>query len=1212
MLRISRGDTEGKGGRHRANIHGLRQGEAAFARIKAMYLKELEIQGFKSFADRTRLTFEPGMIAIVGPNGCGKSNVSDAIRWVLGEQRPSALRCSKMQDLIFSGTDARKPLGMVEVTLRFADCGAALGTAFDEVSIARRAYRSGENAYFLNKTPCRLKDIQRLFMGTGVGTTSYSVMAQGQIDAILSSRPEDRRAVFEEAAGVTKFKADRKEALRKIQQTEENLTRLSDILRELRRQATLLQRQAEKAERARTLRSELRGLDLFLSKRRAAALEEAVAEAGLRVAEASNRILSIQDEAEAGARAIASANARLHEKEDAIARLSEESAASVARHTRAQEIIQTNLARIAEYRNWAAGLEKEIEDARGQIAAAQADPSAAPDLSAFDDEQETLQGLLDDAQEAYDALRSEADAARARLQEARDGLAHCDRQQLYWQQQLAKAEAGREERLLRRERLTAETAEAARLRDERVAARDHARAEAEAHREAAQEARETLIALDEDRSFVADDIASAKGRQEGRRQRRAALLAQRELLARPAPGERPDAGLRLLDPENPFGLEPEDVLGSLAEAVEVPPNVRLAVGVALAPWTRAMVVRTPEVARRILDLLPGKFPGEGLQLLVAEGSAEATAPLPFGVTAKPGFEGVVARLLAPFHLVEGLPDAPPAQGAYLTPEGAVLYATGDVRLALDDASDPLARRMLCEDLDAKVAALDREMAAEDAEIETLQARLEAMTAKLRDTQRSLERTQRLADQAEGAFAAAERDARAAEARFAELDAKRAEAVAESGHEDAAHEAARQGLAGLSEERARHTAATTDASSRLTALEGDLDAASARLSEARFRMAGFAQKREHALARQRDREARLRELENVIAQREASVRACFGNVEKLEADNASTLASLDGMEQETLALQQQIEQARADRLEIGALRDRLEAQTASARRTLLEAQEAKTKAEVAMAEARTRHQALMERLTADYGTQPETLRDEPCAEWPEGEEPSEDWMETRMGDIRAELDRIGPVNLLAIDEHRQLEERHAFYQAQADDLSRSRDELLTLIKTINETSGRMFRETFDRANANFEKMFTRLFHGGEARLVLLENAEDPLECGIDIIARPPGKKPQTISLLSGGERTMTAVSLLFAIFLIKPAPFCLLDELDAALDDSNIGRFVEALKDFLVHSQFLIITHNQHTIAGSDIVYGVTMPEKGVSKTLSMRFSRTEKEGTASA
>ncbi len=1173
-----------------------------------MYLKALEIQGFKSFADRTRLTFEPGMIAIVGPNGCGKSNVSDAIRWVLGEQRPSALRCSKMQDLIFNGTDARKPLGMVEVSLHFADCEAALGTEYAEVSIARRAYRSGENAYFLNKTPCRLKDLQRLFMGTGVGTTSYSVMAQGQIDAILSSRPEDRRAVFEEAAGVTKFKADRKEALRKMTQTEENLTRLTDILRELRRQATLLQRQAEKAERARTLRSELRGVDLYLSKDRAKALETAIGDAAMRVAEAGNRILSIQDEAEAGMRAIAEVNAQIQTGEDAIARLSEQSAASVARHSRAREIIDTNLTRIAEYRTWATGLEREIADARARIEAAQADPSAEVDLTVFDDELETLQGLLDDAQEVYNERKAAMEAARTELQDARNGLAQCDRQQLYWQQLLAKADAGREERLLKSARLSAEVAEALRLKEDRQSVRETAEAEAEQHRATAQDAREALIVLDEDRSFVADDIATAKRRQEGRRQQLAALDAQRELLAQPAPGEQPDAGLRLLDPANPFELAPGDVLGPLVDALEIPKELRHAAEVALAPWSRAMVVRNAEVAQRVLSRVATLWADESLQLVVAE--SPDMAPRAEGrrlldeVHIKPGYEALFERLLGGILVVDTLPSIATVEAtAVVTLQGEILYRTGDgLRLPGNHTADPLARRILCAEVDEKRATLEHDIAVEEDEIAHLQTRLDAMSSKLKDTQRVLEKAQRLAAQAEGVFDAAERDAIAAETRYAELNAKLTELTSETSHEEEERTRAREGLDHLTEDRERFTQIVSTSTQHLSILEGELDSANTRLSEARFRMAGFAQKREHVLAQQRDRLARLRELEETIQQRETSVRSCFGNIERLEADNLSITASLGGMEQETFAIQQQIEKARADRLELNAKRDQLEAESANARKILLEAQEAKTKAEVAMTEARLRYQNLMERLQNDYGVQPETLADEPCAEWQE-EVPTEAWMETRMADIREELDRIGPVNLLAIDEYKELEERHAFYQAQADDLTRSRDELFTLIKTINETSGKMFRETFERANANFEKMFKRLFHGGEARLVLLENAEDPLECGIDIIARPPGKKPQTISLLSGGERTMTAVSLLFAIFLIKPAPFCLLDELDAALDDSNIGRFVDALKDFLVHSQFLIITHNQHTIAGSDIVYGVTMPEKGVSRTLSMKFKR---------
>lgn len=1176
-----------------------------------MYLKALEIQGFKSFADKTRLTFEPGMIAIVGPNGCGKSNVSDAIRWVLGEQRPSALRCSKMQDLIFNGTDARKPLGMVEVSLQFADCEQALGTEFSEVSIARRAYRSGENTYFLNKTPCRLKDIQRLFMGTGVGTTSYSVMAQGQIDAILSSRPEDRRAVFEEAAGVTKFKADRKEALRKISQTEENLTRLTDILRELKRQGTLLQRQAERAERAKTLRSELRGVDLFLSKKRALHLEATIADHGLQVADAANRISAIQDEAEAGMRVIAEVNAKLQAGEDEIARLSESSAASAARHSRALEIIETNRARMAEYQNWAVGLEREIAEAHTAIDAFRADPAAVPDLDAFEDERETMQNLLDDAQDAYDERRSAVDATRALLQEAREALAQCDRQQLYWQQLLSQADAGREARLLKKERLTTEAQEAARLRDERRAVRDAAEAEARTHCEAADEAREALIVLDEDRSFVADDIASARQRQEERRQQKAALEAQRDLLARPAPGEHPNAAPEVISPENPFGVSPGSVLGLLADALTIPKELRTPVEAVLAPYSRALIVRDAAVARDLLSKLPALAPQASLQVLIAECAGQVEScedSLADALTVKPGFEGIVRRLLGRTKVVGTLADIPQetANLTWVTRAGEIVRPSGDADRPGDaSATDPLAKRLLCEELDEKTLALEEAIAAEAMTLADLQTRLDAMTQKLRDTQRTLEKSQRLADQANGAFAAADRDAAAAEARYAELETKLAEVIAESGHEDGERDRARQGLEELADSRETHTRATTEATGRLTALEGELDAASARLSEARFRMAGFMQRREHLLAQQRDREARIRELEQTISQRESSVKSCLGNIERLETDNTAIIDSLAGMEQDTLAIQQQIETARADRLELTAERERLEAETASARRTLLEAQEQKTRAEVALAETRTRHQALMERLTHDYGTQPETLQDEPCAEWPEDEVPSDEWMETRMADIREELDKIGPVNLLAIDEYKELEERHAFYQAQADDLSKSRDELLALIKTINDTSGALFRETFNQANANFEKMFTRLFHGGEARLVLLENAEDPLECGIDIIARPPGKKPQTISLLSGGERTMTAVSLLFAIFLIKPAPFCLLDELDAALDDSNIGRFVEALKDFLVHSQFLIITHNQHTIAGSDIVYGVTMPEKGVSRTLSMRFNRTQ-------
>ncbi len=1168
-----------------------------------MYLKALEILGFKSFAERTRLTFEPGMIAIVGPNGCGKSNVSDAIRWVLGEQRPSALRCSKMQDLIFNGTDARKPMGMVEVSLNFCDCEAALGTEYNEVTITRRAFRSGENQYFLNKTPCRLKDIQRLFMGTGVGTTSYSVMAQGQIDAILSSRPEDRRAVFEEAAGVTKFKADRKEALRKIQQTEENLTRVTDILRELKRQSTLLQRQAEKAELAKTLRGELRGTDLYLSKKRLVHLEEVIGETGMALAEHTMQMAALQQSTERATQEIAEINAKIQADEDTIAQLTEAMTASSARHSHAQEKIKTNLTRMTEYRNWSVGLEREIAAAREQMERLQADSESLPDMDAFDEEQETIQDLLDAAQDAYEDRREAVEEARGALQEARDGLAACDRKQVHCQNVLAKVDAGREERLLLRGRLQAEVEEAHRVGEERATLRDAALEEAEQHRETAEEAREVLIVLDEDRSFLADDLASAKQRQEERHRQLAALNAQKELLAAPALGEHSTANAKVLDPMDCFGVGMSNILGPLAEALDVPKANAKAVEIALSSWSDAIVVRSQSVAQQIYARLSEVAPDASLRLLVAEDAPSEA--LPMGISAKVGFEGVVARLLAPYRLMDTLPEVPMADAICITPQGDVLYPTGDLQRIVDmNAADPLARHMACVELDERCTEIQHALAQEEQSIAELQARLEAMNTQMRDTQRTMERAQRSAAQAEGAYTAAACDAEAAERRLEEVSRRLEEIVETTRQEDEERAEAKTILDGLAQERDGHLAITSEMSLRLGDLERAMDDAGARLSEVRYRMVGFTQKREHALSRLRDRAERLRDLEATIAGREDSIRSCLVNIERLEDENLAITSSLDGMEAETLDFRKQVEEARTARLALNAEREALEAATVEKHKALLDAQEAKNKAEVALAENRLRHQTLLERLGNEYGVTPESLPTEPCRTWEEGEEiPADEDLEARMTTLRAELERIGPVNLLAIEEYKALEERYTFTKAQETDLIASRDELMTLIKNINETSGKMFRETFAKANENFEKMFTRLFHGGEARLVLLENDEDPLECGIDIIAKPPGKKPQTISLLSGGERTMTAVSLLFAIFLIKPAPFCLLDELDAALDDSNIGRFVDALKDFLVHSQFLIITHNQHTIAGSDIVYGVTMPEKGVSRTLSMRFNK---------
>ena len=826
-----------------------------------MYLKQLDIVGFKSFADKTRLTFDPGLIAIVGPNGCGKSNVSDAIRWVLGEQRPTALRCSKLVDVVFNGTDTRKPLGLAEVSITFADCEKELGTEYHEVTITRRVYRDGSGEYMINKQACRLKDIQHLFMGTGIGTSSYSVMAQGQIDAILSSKPEDRRAVFEEAAGITKFKADRKEALRKIDQTEQNLLREADVLREMKRQIASLQRQVGKAQRYKELRDELRGLDIYVSKNRIRDFEQVLEQNAANRQEIEKAIAEATDVVVAAEAEQQRLHQEIHSLEERLQSLATSQAEAEGAYRRANEVIGVNAQRIAEYRQFAERDGREIEGTRRQL--------------------EEI-GMQVESLEQKSTLLSDSLAA------ARDAMA------------------------------SAET-EFAKLQS----------------------------AIDAKRAEVA-----AKRREVADTTRTGSLVNDSEVLRN----------------------------GS----VEI--------------WKSGTSVTT---------------------------------------------------------------------------------------------------MMKREDLMAVVAAAEDE---------------------------------------------------------------------------------------LREMELRHIPESQALTERRIAA-----------SQMEQELSFVGQQKESAARR------RL-ELERSIEGREAGISGYEESIRRLTEESGELLESLDELKSRAADLTFSMEGERSRRAEMMERISVADRSVAEKRAGLDQARDFRGKLEVQAAEATMRRQNVYEHLQDEYGLFADAVMREPDPEWKNGVVPPMDELEQRVAKLQSDIAALGPVNMVAIDECRELEERYAREKAQEADLIAAKAQILDLINNLNTTSGEMFRTTFEQANRNFQTMFNKLFGGGEARLVLLENAEDPLECGIDIIARPPGKRPQSVTLLSGGERTMTAVALLFSIFMIKPAPFCMLDELDAALDDANIGRFVEQLKEFLVQSQFLIITHNQHTIAGSDLVYGVSQQEKGVSRIISMRLS----------
>ncbi len=1182
-----------------------------------MYLKQIEITGFKSFADKTRLQFEPGMIAIVGPNGCGKSNVSDAIRWVLGEQRPTALRCAKMPDVVFNGTDTRKPLGMAEVSITFADCEGLLDTEFNEVTITRRVFRSGEGQYFINKNLCRLKDVHRLFMGTGIGTTSYSVMAQGQIDAILSSKPEDRRAVFEEAAGITKFKADRKEALRKIEQTDANLLRLADVIREVKRQIGTLQRQAGKAQKYKELRDELRGLDIFLTRRRLAALDIRIRELDTSIHALNEQLISHQEfvaEAEAESAHI---HGLIHETEERIAALAEQAAQADNRYIRAQEVIKVNEQRIAEYRAWAERDNREISETQAQISQLRLQLESLAQKRLFTQQAASVErAKMEEAQARFDAHKIQIDQTRTQLQQDRQRSVDCERRSAQIQQKLSEMEARQRDLLMKRDRLSAEHRQV----QENLAAVDQARADVKArldtHHAEAESVRERFESLEEERASATDELRAVQDENSRMQSEAAAKRAQIDLLTDKSESsdEFASGSKQLLDPANPLGLDAQAVLGPLADKFSAPSELRLALEAALRAWLDAVVVRDAAGARQALALLLAQGQHAAARVVIAQDTASAVAlatpsgltPLLEHVTVAEDFAAAARRLLGSVFLADTLDAVPallPEGCSVVTRGGAIFHANGCAELWMPEnqVSSPLARRMLVADTSEQLAGLDEKIAGHRRRLEQLNARAGELSLLINQTRQELDANRRKAAQAEGEYQSVSRDAERARARLGVVTAELGTLTEQTAGDDETRSSLTEELQDLIYTRNQLLEQTSEKSAQLQDLESVYGELSHNLTECRIQVSSMTQQLEHAAAQGEAVQTRIDELDRTIQGRSRGVMSYDESITRLAREIENLEANLDPMRIAAESLHMKIEETRRERAARQRELEKTDATLSERRRVLDAARDDKGKAEVEITESRMRRQNQLDHIYNEYGLSADELVAHADPAWEGGEQPSVPEIEERAAKLTADIQALGPVNLVAIEEYKELEERYTFLKAQEEDLLKSKEQILELITMINKKSGEMFQATFDQANANFEAMFTKLFNGGQAKLVLLENAEDPLECGIDIIARPPGKRPQTVTLLSGGERTMTAVSLLFAIFMIKPAPFCMLDELDAALDDSNIGRFVQALKDFLMHSQFLIITHNQHTIAGSDIVYGVTQQEKGISKIVSMRL-----------
>ena len=1150
-----------------------------------MRLSRLELSGFKSFAGSVELPFDQGVTSIVGPNGCGKSNISDAVRWVLGEQSPRLLRGGKMEDVIFQGSTGRRPVNVAEVSLVFDNSDGSLPIAYQEVVVTRRLSRSGQSDYLLNRAPVRLRDIQDLLSGTGLGADAAVVMEAKMIEALLSEKAEERRALFEEAAGIGLYRNRKESTARRLEETGADLARLEDLIAEVQTQVRSLARQRGRAERYGKMIEERFGVAMTLVRREIEDFDLSLGSLGVRAREVADqlpaaraRLDDAEHQREARVQARHTAEARRTEVErrlgDAkleVGRLESDLAlaaerlgnAGQRRHTAAEERIQ------AERR--AAQAEREHQAAAAERAAAERDLTAVHvALSARTGEEDNVRGRLTaerlTVRELEEALQQRAETARAL--EIEGGALDRERSEL--RDQLALAADERQ----------------ARDAAAHDAASDAAAAAQRANRDA-QAAVRAVEALQHARRQVGTLHEQEMGARSARRQAEAAL-AQLEA--------RRDA-LNELDREH-VGLAPAaqallkarlpGVLGPLADFVRTSRRDAELAERLLGEWLHAVLVTDGSAIEAISAWHAETQPGPLVLLPCVPGPRLGADGHPLKDELRvDGPAAAWVRALLAGHEVIGA-------GALRRANGAVFLDSGTPA-----TGGPLQRRAeleaLAKDVRDAEANRDRARAAEESTVKELAAAEAALTA----AGNGAEQARRVEleagaekGEADRGLIHARRQAEEAAARVERLTKRLAEVETRLG-------ALHVELQEREVERVRSAEALGAERAGLADLEAQQEAA----REQRVRWQVEAAQVEARLAAASERALRA-DGEAKASREQAAARA--EEIARIERETASLTAQRaqweDTLKERRLAVTELDTAARDAETHVGmtdADVGQAEGALDQARKALAALGEEEHRLQLERTEIEGRKRGLVERVETEWRKPLDQL----LANAPEVAGDLE-WLRQENDRLRGAIDDVGPVNALAVEEHAEETKRLDFLQTQRDDLVTARNSLQQAAREIDQTAKTMFLESFSKVREHFRSVFQTLFGGGECD-VRLANEDEPLESEIEIHAAPRGKRTQRIHLLSSGERTLVAVSLLFAIFLAKPSPFCLLDEVDAPLDDANVGRYVRLLAEFKDQTQFIVITHNPRTMQAADAVYGVTMQEPGVSTIVGVRLGQME-------
>ena len=1198
-----------------------------------MILKKVSLLGFKSFSDKIELLFGQGITSIVGPNGCGKSNVVDAIRWVLGEQRVKTLRGGKMEDIIFNGCDSRKASNFAEVSITFDNTQSLLPIDFHEVTVTRRLFRDGQSQYLINKTQCRMKDIQELFMDTGIGTDSYSIIEQGEMDRIINAKPVERREIFEEAAGITKYKLKRKEAQRKLEFAMENLARLRDILTELDSRMTTLSRQADKARRYKNLTQELKLLESQYSLRRFKSFKEQMEnDAGdlFRVDSETTALrtrLEIQENTHCEDRdRLSSLEVNYQEVRDRKFSLETETLrekqTNQHRHERIQDL-QKNLEDET--------LDQETERRRVEELLAGIERLIAEKQS-LDQDLLKKQGDVEINQTELSKLLQMIEEKKRSLVEHKNRLEKLNKESQELQNQLVANQTDEKNLLSQIEKHSDEVNElnlSLEMEEEQVdrfrKTLENVKAQKELLSQELLSKENSLKQKQQAFSVMESEMIELSLKLNEKNSRKEALENLKNSYEGFFNGVRAIMMKKKTDNYKAAGADFPGVIGVVSDVMKVHPDYEVACEVALGARIQNIVVETGEDAKQAIDFLKQHQLGRATFLpLDLMRSLEASHRIPEDsrilgrlldfVTSEERYSPLMQSLLGNYLVVRDLSDATilireglmregknqwnwvTVKGEWIAKSGAI--TGGETKAAVKGI---LSRENEIDELVIHVKDFQKRLIAKNEQRNALKQDMESLT---QEREQSRVRVQSLSNEvhdAERDFQRAhfqkETFARRRDLLLTEMD----KSMKQRGDLSGFRETLFQKLSEFASQDQQIKTAMLD-------LEKEGEIFLRHLTENREKMAAERTQLENWNEKKSVLEVRHGELQRDLTEREQCLLDFKNNQNNKEEALRVLTAEIEISRQKILGLSTEEENVRqslqSSEEEILLLKTRLQdfdQMRKNIQISLDGLQERNTLLKVRIKEFEGKIENLKEHLYSKYQLRLEVLEEDTEAvvlSWDEVPE--------RLEQLETRIRNLGSVNLEAIEELETLQKRNDFLKMQETDMNNAHAQLQDLIQRLNVSATLMFNETFEKVRVYFNDLFVELFGGGKAELTLLESA-DVLDAGIDIVAHPTGKKPQTISLLSGGEKALTAVALLFALFKVKPSPFCVIDELDAPLDEANIHRFTKLVQHFSQTTQFIIITHNKNTIKVADLLYGVTQEVKGVSRLISMKFVEEDLE-----